>query len=337
MGDNNSLGGTYPQSNNNSLGGNYSQSTNGSNSPQISIRTPSPQDSLSYDEMKKVLEEYDIIGSFASPISDDEARSVYIFEQDGVKKVLKMGNKLDRGDTTKYKLLKKEHAIYEQINTLPPELRGYFPILYDGGDIDNTMYFILIEYIEGRVLTDYINDVTPKSENDVLRVLLQLAQALEALRSIKLVHGDLSTENIIVTRDTVKIIDFEKTFPLLRPTDIDVNVRGSVAHERGYLFILTLLYKLLQKDTNLPKDTNIQKDTNAKLYTSLIEEIHECKATKTCDTFYTSAIAQLTRALESQTGGFRKNKRAIRNTRNKKVTKLKKKGKTLKRTRFKRN
>jgi len=329
MGDYNSLGGTYPQSNNGSLGGNYSQSSyvsnNSNSSPRFSIRTPSPQVSLSYDEMKKLLEEYDIIGSSASPISDDEARSVYIFEQDGVKKVLKMGNKLNRGDTTKYKLLKQEHAIYEQINTLPPELRGYFPILYDGGDIDNTMYFIMIEYIEGQVLTDYINDVTPKSENDVLRVLLQLAKALEALRSIKLVHGDLSTENIIVTRHTVKIIDFEKTFPLLRPTDIDVNVRGSETYERGYLFILTHLYKLLPKVTN------------ANLYTSLIEEIHACKATKTCDTFYTSAIAQLTRALKSQTGGFRKNKRTLRNTRNKKVKTLKKKGKTLKRTRFKRN
>ena len=248
--------------------------------------------------------EYDILRPDDIPIKEDEARSVYIFEQDGVKKVLKMGNRAARNDTTKYKLLKKEHAIYQQLDALPPEKRSYFPALYEGGDIDG-IFFLLIEYVEGNALTDYINE--GKRAPPPVKILIELAKALEALRSINLTHGDLSTENILVTQDSVKLIDFEKTGP--HPTRL--NVRGSEQHKLGFLYIMSLL---------LPRGP---------VYTSLEEEIRTCDD---CDTFYTTAIEKLS----SQGGGARKRNAKVRKY--KKTKKARKtKGKKSRRLRLKRN
>lgn len=291
-----------------SLGGSPPQSQGqGNSSPHFSIRTPSPQPTLSYAEMKTALMEYDILRADDIPVKEDEARSVYIFEQDGVKKVLKMGNKAARNDTTKYKLLKKEHAIYQQLDALPPEQRSYFPALYEGGDIDG-IFFLLIEYVEGNALTDYINE--GKRAPPPVKILIELAKALEALRSINLVHGDLSTENIMVTQDSVKLIDFEKTGP--HPTRL--NVRGSEQHKLGFLYIMSLL---------LPRGP---------VYTSLEEEIRSCDD---CDSFYTTAID----ALSKQGGGARKGKaRKYKKTKKVKTKKVKtKKSKSRRLTRVKRN
>jgi serine/threonine protein kinase len=268
MGDNlGSLGGSQPQS-----------QSQGNSSPHFSIRTPSPVQALSYTEMKQISMDYDILTPDDVPIKDDMERSVYTFKQGGVMKVLKMGNKAPRDDTTKYKLLKKEHAIYQQLDALPPQQRVYFPSLYEGGDLGG-MYFLLIEYVEGKVLTDYINEHL--TSPPPVKILLDLAKALEALRSINLVHGDLSTENIIVTQDSVKLIDFERTGP--HPTR--VNLRGSESLQIGFLYIMSIL---------LPRGP---------VYTSLEEEIRSCDD---CDSFYITAIEKLSPL--AQVGGGRSKK-----------------------------
>jgi len=286
-----------------SLGESQPQSqSQGNSSPHFSIRTPSPVPTLTYDEMKSLLMEYDILRPDDIPVKDDEARSVYIFKQDGLTKVLKLGNKADRDDTTKYKLLKKEYAIYQQLDALPPEQRRFFPALYEGGDIGG-IFYLLIEYVDGQVLTDYINEVATPRAPPPVKILIELAKALEALRSINLVHGDLSTENILVTQDSVKLIDFEKSGPL----DIRLNVRGSESLQLGFLYIMSKL---------LPKGD---------VYTSLEEEIRTCDD---CDSFYTSAIKQLS----GQSGGARRKK-----ARKTKKAKAKGKGKSRRLTRLKGN
>jgi len=296
-----------------SLGGSQPPIQSGNSSPHFSIRTPSPQPTLSYAEMKSALMDYDILRPGDIPIKDDEARSVYIFKQDGITKVLKMGNKAVRDDTTKYKLLKKEYSIYQQLDSLPPATRSYFPALYDGGDIGG-IFFLLIEYVDGHVLTDYIEQGIQSPPP--VKILIDLAKALEALRSISLVHGDLSTENIIVTQDSIKLIDFERTGSL----DIRLNVRGSEQFQIGFLYIMSTL---------LPRGD---------VYTSLEEEIRTCND---CSGFYASAIRQLSR----QGGGVRKIKRGNKTKKARKAsakksqrfTRLNSKGVALPSTRVKRN
>jgi serine/threonine protein kinase len=278
----------------------------GSENPFLlpTIRTPSPQPTLSYDEMKSLLIEYDILTPDDISIREDRERSVYTFKQGGVTKVMKMGNRAARNDTTKYKLLKKEHAIYQQLDALPPQQRAYFPTLYDGGDLGGMMFFLLIEYVEGQVLTDYIHE--KKTSPPPVKILIELAKALEALRSINLVHGDLSTENILVTQDSVKLIDFEKT----GPHRTRVNVRGSESLQIGFLYIMSLL---------LPKGP---------VYTSLEEEIRSCDP---CDSFYTTAIDKLSPLVQG--GGARSKGRKTKKVKGK----GKGKGKKSRRLRLKGN
>ena len=291
-----------------SVGGSQPQTqSQGNSSPHFSIRTPSPLPILSYAEMKSLLMEYDILTPDDVPIKEDEARSVYTFRQGGVTKVLKMGNNAPRDDTTKYKLLKKEHAIYQQLDALPTEKRGYFPRLHDGGDIQGLMYFLLIEYVDGHVLTDYINE--KKTSPPPVKILIDLAKALETLRSINLVHGDLSTENILVTQDSVKLIDFEKT----GAHDIRINIRGSLEYQIGFLYIMS---HLLAKGD---------------VYSSLEKEIMTCYESHSCDTFYTTAIKKLSSL--TQGGGARKGKK----TKKAKAKAKAKKGKKSRRLRLKTN
>jgi serine/threonine protein kinase len=301
-----SLGGSQPPSQN--------QSQNqGGFSPHLGIRTPSPPPALSYAEMKSLLMDYDILKPDDISKGEDEARSVYTFKQGGVTKVLKMGNKAPREDTTKFKLLKKEHAIYQQLDALPPQQRSYFPRLYQGGDIGE-MYFLLIEYVEGKVLTDYINE--GKTSPPPVKVLLELAKALEALRSIGLVHGDLSKENIIVTQDSVKLIDFERTGRIgddgglfAQRINLKDNIRGSESNTLGFLYIMSLL---------LPRGP---------IYTSLEQEIRTCED---CNSFYTTAIKKLGTLVQG--GGARKPKGGKKT---KKAKKAKAKSKGSRRLRLK--
>lgn len=302
-----SVGGSQPPSQN-------SSQNQGGASPHFSIRTPSPQLILSYDDMKALLMEYDILRPDDTAVEEDKERSVYIFKRDGITKVLKMGNKAPKGDTTKYKLLQREHAIYQELETLPPEQRAYFPRLYEGAGFDD-MFFLLIEYVEGKVLRDYINEhLTSPSP---VKILIELAKALEALRSIELVHGDLHTDNIIVTPNSIKLIDFERTgkigysgFIFNERISVKHNVRGSLTNEIGFLYIMS---KML---------------ASGPVYTSLKEQIYRCaEDDEACSPFYTMAIEQLGTleqgGAQAQGGGARKPK-TKRKTKKAKAKKAKK-------------
>jgi serine/threonine-protein kinase len=69
--------------------------------------------------------------------------------------------------------------------------------------------YLVMEYLEGRPLNKIIAEGRPMAEADVLRVALQLCEALECLREKGIVHRDLKPENIMVGEDsTVRILDF---------------------------------------------------------------------------------------------------------------------------------
>jgi serine/threonine protein kinase len=196
---------------------------------------------------------------------------------------------------------------------LPPAQRAYFPALYDGGDLGGMMFFLLIEHVEGHVLTDFINE--QKTSPPPVKILIELAKALEALRSIGLVHGDLSPENILITQDSVKLIDFERTGKIgdagglvSQHINLRDNVRGSEGNQIGFLYIMSLL---------LPRGP---------VYASLEEEIRSCAD---CNSFYTTAIEKL--GALAQGGGARKPK--IK----RKTKKAKTKAKKSRRLRVKRN
>ena len=68
---------------------------------------------------------------------------------------------------------------------------------------------IVLEYIDGVTLRDYVNDGGVISRADVEHLVNSICEAVGYLHSHKIIHRDLKPENIMVERAThvVKIID----------------------------------------------------------------------------------------------------------------------------------
>jgi serine/threonine protein kinase len=263
--------------------------------------------SVSYEDMKRILKESGIFEPDTIK-TDDAERTVCIFTKDSITYVLKMGNRDTRGDTTKYALLQDEANIYEDLKKLPEENSRYFPRIYTSGDVDGKFYYILMEYIEGKTLFDYVNGAqtsnTSNSYKEVLTILLNLTQALNALWSGGIVHNDLSVENVMVQEDlNVKLIDFEESSKDIR---IQSNTIGSIKEGIGYLYLVTTTLKTVKDHTKY-----------ADLLEKITSEVKECKDPK-CLTVYANCIDHIKAAMLSASASGGKRKKSRRRNRNKK-------------------
>ncbi len=72
--------------------------------------------------------------------------------------------------------------------------------------------YIIMEYIEGQTLTQWMRD-NPKPELETVRKIVeQIAKGLRAFHRLEMIHQDLRPENIMIDKaGTVKIIDFGST------------------------------------------------------------------------------------------------------------------------------
>ncbi len=68
---------------------------------------------------------------------------------------------------------------------------------------------IVLEYIDGVTLRDYVNDGGVISRADVEHLVNSICEAVEYIHSHKIIHRDLKPENIMIERAThaIKIID----------------------------------------------------------------------------------------------------------------------------------
>lgn len=68
---------------------------------------------------------------------------------------------------------------------------------------------IVLEYINGATLREYIEDNTPLSIDECKRIVYETLEAVKHLHNNKVIHRDLKPENIMIERNTgsVKIID----------------------------------------------------------------------------------------------------------------------------------
>jgi hypothetical protein len=86
--------------------------------------------------------------------------------------------------------------------------------IYDFGETEEGLAFLAMEYIEGETLTDVAAREGGRLPVErALRLILQVADALEAAHSRSIVHRDLKPDNIMLTRgrdgaDVVKVVDF---------------------------------------------------------------------------------------------------------------------------------
>ncbi|MGE5404607.1 MAG: Stk1 family PASTA domain-containing Ser/Thr kinase, partial [Candidatus Saccharibacteria bacterium] len=80
--------------------------------------------------------------------------------------------------------------------------------IFDVGE-DNGQNFIVMEYVEGTTLKDYIDDNAPLPPDDIVRIASQICDALATAHEKGVIHRDIKPHNILITPEgTAKVADF---------------------------------------------------------------------------------------------------------------------------------
>lgn len=80
--------------------------------------------------------------------------------------------------------------------------------VYDVGE-DNGANFIVMEYVEGINLKEYIQEKGPLPPDEAVRISLMICDGLTRAHDKGLIHRDIKPHNILLTRDgTAKVADF---------------------------------------------------------------------------------------------------------------------------------
>jgi eukaryotic-like serine/threonine-protein kinase len=80
--------------------------------------------------------------------------------------------------------------------------------IYDVGE-EEGIYFMVMEYVEGFNLKDYIREKEKLSATETIAIARQIAEALEKAHGAGVVHRDIKPQNILFSRDgKIKVTDF---------------------------------------------------------------------------------------------------------------------------------
>lgn len=118
--------------------------------------------------------------------------------------------------TVAVKILKKEYAEKEEfIDRFRNESKAIAALdhpnivkVYDVG-FSNRIQFIVMEYIDGITLNEYMEQSKPLGWKDAVHFATQILRALQHAHSKGIVHRDIKPQNIMMLRDgTIKVMDF---------------------------------------------------------------------------------------------------------------------------------
>ncbi len=101
--------------------------------------------------------------------------------------------------------------------------------VFDVGEEDN-IYYIVMEYVDGMTLKQYIQSYYPISVEKVIDIVKQLTSALEHAHYNHIIHRDIKPQNILIDHEgNVKITDFGIAMALSATSITHTNaVLGSV-------------------------------------------------------------------------------------------------------------
>ncbi|MBS4172469.1 Stk1 family PASTA domain-containing Ser/Thr kinase [Bacillus sp. FJAT-49736] len=101
--------------------------------------------------------------------------------------------------------------------------------IYDIGE-ENDIYYIVMEFVDGMTLKQYIQQYFPISVEKALDIMQQLTSAISHAHQHHIIHRDIKPQNILIDRDgVVKITDFGIAMALSATAITQTNsVLGSV-------------------------------------------------------------------------------------------------------------
>lgn len=111
------------------------------------------------------------------------------------------------------------------------------PEVYDAvlDDSDERHLYLVMEYIEGRRLSDFINPRRPLPIDWAVAVAAQVATVLSYAHEIPVVHRDLKPSNLLITEDgAVKVLDFGIA-AVLQPDATRLTATGSLIGTSQYM------------------------------------------------------------------------------------------------------
>lgn len=80
--------------------------------------------------------------------------------------------------------------------------------IYDTG-IEDDIYYIVMEYVKGETLKKYINRKGRLTEQETIKISMQVAEGLKHAHSNNIVHRDIKPHNILITEEGIaKVTDF---------------------------------------------------------------------------------------------------------------------------------
>jgi serine/threonine protein kinase/Tol biopolymer transport system component len=97
---------------------------------------------------------------------------------------------------------KFEREIWAAIRLEHPHIRAIFDL-----DRLNDVDYLVMEYVEGETLAARLAKA-PLSIHEILRIAIQMAEALGAAHEQGVIHGGLKPANVLLTDNTVKLLDF---------------------------------------------------------------------------------------------------------------------------------
>lgn len=130
---------------------------------------------------------------------------------------------------------------------------------YDVGEEEGLQY-IVMEYVEGETLKEYIQHHTPIKPKEVLRIMEQLTAAIAHAHHFQIVHRDIKPQNILINQDgIVKVTDFGIATASTAATITQTNsvlgsvhylspeqARGGVANKKSDIYSLGIvMFELL--------------------------------------------------------------------------------------------
>jgi eukaryotic-like serine/threonine-protein kinase len=101
--------------------------------------------------------------------------------------------------------------------------------IYDVGD-DEDIYFIVMEYVQGKTLKHYIKEHGRLSVEESLHIMKQIVSGIAAAHDYGIIHRDIKPHNILITKDgKAKLTDFGIALAITSATITHTNsILGSV-------------------------------------------------------------------------------------------------------------